>query len=247
MMPGRNGTSSAALISWFVLCASGAFAQAGPAWIDPPGPLPLPQGASPNAQAQTEPVPTRAEPLPDSGAAQVLPHDPASTASTSPVSSEDELVELSASDQRGPQLASLSNRLAGKRRAARDLASAYLDRWSAPNPVALAAAPSFYGSKVTFHGRERDLDSVLAEKRRFSERWPDRDYRHRPETTQVSCDADGVHCTVWSIFDYSARNPRFGRRASGIGAHELVVSFAGGTPIIQSEDSRVLSHRNRNR
>jgi hypothetical protein len=123
---------------------------------------------------------------------------------------------------------------------ARDFAHAYLSLWSAPNRVTLASASSFYGPAVTFHGRTRSIDSVLSEKRRFAERWPDRVYRHRPETTQVDCDDAGDRCSVRSSFDFEAANARNGQRASGIGEHELIVSFASGKPVIVSENSRVI-------
>src|SRR5215211_5539414 len=102
-----------------------------------------------------------------------------------------------------------------REQAARDLAYAYLNLWSAPNRVSLASASSFYGPTVTFHGHTRTIGSVLAEKRRFAERWPDRTYRHRPETTQVACEADGARCTVRSSFDFAARNRRNGHRSLG--------------------------------
>jgi hypothetical protein len=126
--------------------------------------------------------------------------------------------------------------------AAHALAVDYLDFWSAPNPLTLAAASSFYGSTVTFHGRERTIGSVLAEKRRFVERWPQRTYRYRPETTMVACESDGALCTVWAIFDFSAADSGQGRRSLGIGEHELVVNLSNGKPAIVSETSRVL-HR----
>jgi hypothetical protein len=132
----------------------------------------------------------------------------------------------------------------GAGQAARDLAYAYLSRWSAPTRLALASAPSFYGPTVRFHGRTRTLRSVLAEKRRFAERWPERSYRYRPETTRVACERGRSRCMVWSIFEFSAAHPRQGRRSVGIGEHELVISFAGGRPVIAAENSRVL-HRGR--
>ena len=92
------------------------------------------------------------------------------------------------------------------------LAFRYLTLWSAPNRVTLASASSFYGPGVIFHGQTRDIASVIAEKRRFAKRWPDRTYRYRPGTTQVSCEAAGTLCTVWSIFDYSAVDPSGPRR-----------------------------------
>jgi len=102
---------------------------------------------------------------------------------------------------------------------AQALAVSYLNLWSAPNRLTLAAASSFYGPTVKFHGRERTIASVLAEKRRFAERWPQRDYRYRPKTTMVACESDGPHCTVWAIFDYSAANSDQDRRSQGIGEH----------------------------
>jgi hypothetical protein len=125
-------------------------------------------------------------------------------------------------------------------RAARDFAFSYLDFWSAPNRVTLASASSFYGSTVRFHGAMRTRGSVLAEKRRFAQRWPGRTYRYRPETTQVACEAGGAQCTVRSIFDFAVAHSGQGRRSRGIGDHELVVSFSSGRPVIASENSRVL-------
>jgi hypothetical protein len=116
----------------------------------------------------------------------------------------------------------------------------YLNAWSAPNQVTLAAASSFYGPTVKFHGRDRTIGSVLSEKRRFTERWPQRDYRYRPETTMVACESDRSLCTVWAIFDYSAASSDQERRSQGIGEHELVVSLTGAKPVIVAENSRVL-------
>ena len=135
-----------------------------------------------------------------------------------------------------------SDRNTSRAQAAQALAVDYLDLWSAPNRLTLAAASSFYGSTVIFHGRERPVSSVLAEKRRFAERWPQRTYRYRPETAMVACESDGARCTVWTIFDFSAASNGQGRRSLGVGEHELVVSLSSGRPVIVSETSRVL-HR----
>jgi hypothetical protein len=138
------------------------------------------------------------------------------------------------------QTAGESSRNAMRAQAARDLAFNYLNLWSAPNRVTLAEASSFYGSTLRFHGQQRTLGSVVAEKRRFTERWPERTYRYRPETTMVGCETSGERCTVWILFDYLAANPRQGRRSLGIGDHEIVVSFSSGRPVIVAENSRVL-------
>jgi hypothetical protein len=173
-------------------------------------------------QAGVQANPSRVDPPPS--ADHIAPLEPTAPSSAQPRSG----ITLS------------SERITRNEQAARNLAFAYLGLWSAPNTVALASASSFYGPTVRFHGRTRTLGSVLAEKRRFAERWPDRSYRYRPETTQVACEADGAHCTVWSMFDYSASNPRQGRRSRGIGEHELVVDLSSEQPVIASENSRLV-------
>ena len=145
-----------------------------------------------------------------------------------------------ASDKPADQGASVSDQVTPEAQAARALAVDYLNLWSAPNRLTLAAASSFYGPTVMFHGRERTLGSVLAEKRRFTERWPQRSYQYRPETTMVACESDGSRCTVWAIFDFFAANDNQDRHSRGIGEHELVVSLSSGKPVIVAETSRVL-------
>jgi hypothetical protein len=147
-----------------------------------------------------------------------------------------------ASAQWPVQKAQVSDQSALRAQAAQAVAVEYLNLWSAPNRLTLAAASSFYGSTVLFHGRERTLGSVLTEKRRFAERWPKRSYHYRPETTMVACERDGARCTVWAIFDFSAASSDQDRHSLGIGEHELVVNLSDGKPVIASETSRVL-HR----
>jgi hypothetical protein len=134
---------------------------------------------------------------------------------------------------------------AGNRRelAVRDFAFEYLEQWSAPNDRMLATAASFYGPRIGFHGRNRSLASVLAEKRRFAERWPERYYRYRPGTSRVTCEPGGGECTFRSVFDYAASNPVTGKLSRGSGEHVLVVSLAGERPVILSESSRPLRGR----
>jgi hypothetical protein len=135
---------------------------------------------------------------------------------------------------------SVGSRTQKLEQAARDLTFRYLEVWSTPKRVTLASVAPFYDATVAFHGKRRPLTSVVAEKRRFAKRWPRRDYRHRPEATQVTCE-DGVpRCTVRASFDFNASNDGQSRRSEGLGEHELVLSFSSGRPIIVSEDSRVI-------
>ena len=144
------------------------------------------------------------------------------------------------SAQWADQKARMSDQATLRAQDAQNLVVKYLNLWSAPNRVTLSVASSFYGPTVLFHGRERTIGSVLAEKRRFTARWPQRNYRYRPGTTMVACESDGSRCTVWAIFDFSAARPDQDRRSHGIGEHELVVKLSRGRPVIVAETSRVL-------
>jgi hypothetical protein len=135
---------------------------------------------------------------------------------------------------------SVVNRIGAREQDARNLAQSYLSLWSASNQRTLQATPAFYGSEVMFHGRSMSFGALLAEKRRFVQRWPNRSYRYRTGTMGVKCDPNGRSCTIRSTFDFDAANARFSRRSRGVATHELVVSFAGKQPIIVAENSRVL-------
>jgi hypothetical protein len=245
MLSGWCRASVAAYVTPALLIGPAAFAQAGTAWIDPPAasvqqeqkPLDAPLNvATPRLEAdgRIERKQLGVEsPRTSDASASTRQEVPASSSEADPAA-------FPMPVDRPIRLTSMKDPLVEKKYAARDLAFTYLNRWSAPNSVTLASAASFYGPSVHFHGQTRSRASLIAEKRRFAERWPDRSYRYRPETTQISCEADGARCTVWSIFDYTARHPQKGRRSRGIGTHEIVVSFSGSTPVIASEDSRVL-------
>ena len=128
---------------------------------------------------------------------------------------------------------------------ARNLAQNYLSVWSASNYQTLQATPGFYGSEVRFHGRSMSTAALLAEKRRFVQRWPNRRYRYEPGAMGVRCNSAGTSCIVRSTFAFDASNAKLGRRSRGVGAHELVVNFAGNRPVIASENSRVLRRGSR--
>ncbi len=150
-----------------------------------------------------------------------------------------------APSQRTAQQSSPPRRAGTREEDARRLAQNYLSVWSASNHQTLRATPGFYGSTVRFHGRSMSLAALLAEKRRFVHRWPDRTYRYEPGAMDVRCDTTGESCIVRSTFDFDASNARLGRRSRGVGAHELVVSFADDRPVITSENSRVVRRGSR--
>lgn len=123
---------------------------------------------------------------------------------------------------------------------ARRLSLDYLDSVSAPNGAALAAAPHFYGGSVRFHGRTLSIGALMAEKRNFMRRWPERHYEPQGEP-RVACDGASATCLVRVVHDFTAVSPARGARSQGVAELTLTVSFANGAPVIVSEASRVLS------
>lgn len=126
--------------------------------------------------------------------------------------------------------------------ASQRLARDYLASISGPNGTTLAAAPGFYGSQVVFHGRSMSVASVMAEKRRFVRRWPERRYRPRPDSLRTACNAGLAVCQVRATVDFVAFSPERGARSQGTVDVELAVSLAGARPVIIAETSRVV-HR----
>jgi hypothetical protein len=133
-----------------------------------------------------------------------------------------------------------ARRVSTREEDARKLAQNYLRVWSLSNDQTIRTTPHFYGPEVRFHGRSMSMAALLAEKRRFVQRWPNRQYRYQPGAMGVSCNSAGTSCSVRSTFAFDASNAKLGRRSRGVGAHELVVNFAGNRPVIVSENSRVL-------
>lgn len=130
-------------------------------------------------------------------------------------------------------------RFSGWAGTAQRLSEAYLDSVSSPGDEMVAAAPRFYGPQVRFHGRTMSLAALMAEKRRFVRRWPERRYDPQGEP-RVSCNAATQSCLVRTVHDFTAASPGRGARSQGVGELMLTVSFASGRPVIVEEASRVL-------
>jgi hypothetical protein len=115
------------------------------------------------------------------------------------------------------------------------LAERYLELWSSPNDEMIEATPELYASSVRYYGRRIDRAALLAQKRRFADRWPVRSYRHRPGSIRAACEERTRICLVRSVYDYSVENPRSGKQGRGSSGLTIGVSLAGERPLIVSE------------
>ena len=254
---------TALLVALLALSGQAALAQAGRPWVDPPAePGPAPQ-ASP---APALPAPAPSEPPPAQTAAPppavIQPEPvspPVSTAQPrldpapepAPARRPQQPAQAAPPVQPAPPAVAAQPREPRETRYSRDSAAksfaiSYLHSWSGANDSVLESTADFYGPQVLFHGRTISMRALFDEKRRFVQRWPERDYRPRPESMGVVCNPAGEICTVHAVFDFVAANPARGRRSEGTGALQLIVQFIGNKPIIVAEHSTLLG-QDRNR
>ncbi|WP_262271128.1 hypothetical protein [Microvirga yunnanensis] len=263
MQIGRPLTSITALLALLTAAPPMAVAQTGRTWVDPPAlgaasPPPSPPAspapatplpAAPAPQAATPPpAPLPAPEAPPTRSAQ--PQEPVARPDAPPVRQAEppaaapSAPTVTARPQKDPDADKRGDRAS----VAKNFAIDYLQSWSASNDVALEATAAFYAPRILFHGREVTMQRLFNEKRRFVRRWPERDYRPRPDGIGTVCNPAGEICTVHAVFDFTASSPKRRRVSQGTGALQLIVQFIGDKPVIVAEHSTLLGQdRRRNR
>ncbi|MGY2047646.1 hypothetical protein [Methylobacterium sp. JK268] len=233
--------------------------EAKPGWVDPPSKVAAPAAvtAKPDSAKVARDAPGKDGPKPDLAAhpaasprkletvartEKAARHPAASVARRETPHRPVRLAIRPAPQPALPAPAPVSNeRVVGWAVAAQDLTRDYFSTFSQPNGVSFATQPRFYAQRVVFHGQPMTLAALLAEKRRFFARWPERRYRARPDSIRTACNSGIATCQVDSTVDFVAMNPERGARSQGTVAVRLGVSFADGRPVIVSETSRVIS------
>jgi hypothetical protein len=230
-----------------------AAAQTGRAWVDPPaegGAAPS-QAPKPQNETPVSPPPQAATPAPATPPMQsaqpatpaVKPDAPPSRQAEPPPAAAPSAPAVAAQPLKDPD----ADKRSARASVAKNFAIDYLESWSASNDVALEATAAFYAPRVLFHGREVSMQRLFNEKRRFVRRWPERDYRPRPNAMGTVCNPAGEVCTVHAVFDFTASHPKRRRVSQGTGALQLIVHFIGDKPVIVAEHSTLLGQeRKRN-
>ena len=221
-------------------------------WVEPPATLePAPERPPPEEPAPQPPVPPAPAPpaptpppSPDPAPAQTA-RPPAAEAQPQPAppaaarSAPEPAPDPPSRSVRGARLPTPPEITLARR--AELLTLEYLQFWSSPNRVTLSTMPTFYGREVLFHGRRMSLSELMAEKRRFARRWPDRTYTARPDSLAIRCEVEARTCEVFTLVDFTAVSAARGQRSEGATALELTIAMAGGQPTILVENSRVVS------
>lgn len=103
---------------------------------------------------------------------------------------------------------------------------------------ALTMVRNTYADWVNYYGKKSSFSSVYADKQRYFERWPKRNYRIREDTLRVSC--DGTYCMVSGVLDWQVSSPVRKKNASGVAYFEYLLERVAGNLRVVSEDGKVL-------
>lgn len=108
----------------------------------------------------------------------------------------------------------------------------------------LGRLPSFgslYADQVSYHGKLATRQSVLDDKVKFANRWPERKYQLNTQGLVATCDQSSSTCTVTGILDWQVRSSS--RKASSSGKARFTYSLArqGLSFVVVSENSSVLT------
>ena len=125
-------------------------------------------------------------------------------------------------------------------------------RWSETNAAGLAWLDPLYADEVNFYGNTISRAKVLTEKRLFTERWPERNYRIQPKSMNAVCDESRpgltqplpqeipLECIVTGTVEWQTRSPARNAAASGLSGFTYVLRASGGTFLIKGEQGGAL-------
>ena len=103
---------------------------------------------------------------------------------------------------------------------------------------------SVYPPIVDYYGKPATRESILKEKFNFIRRWPIRQTWLPPgePSPTISCSDATAECEITGVRDFDAVSPERGVRSVGAVRYSYTVRFAGGSPQIVAEDSKIVSH-----
>ena len=118
--------------------------------------------------------------------------------------------------------------------------NAVISKWSDTNPAGLAGFDSLYAAEIDYFGKRLSRDAVLADKRRFAKRWPERTYK--VQSSYAECNAS--ECFVDGSVEWETRSPARKAMASGVAGFSYVLMPLGETFVIKRESGHVRLRRN---
>jgi hypothetical protein len=111
--------------------------------------------------------------------------------------------------------------------------------WSEPNAETLRALEDLYVDKVFYHGKLTPRQAVLADKRHFADRWPQRTYKIRPRSVSATCNAASEVCRVQGTMDRELANPATNTKSHDVASFDFNIARSGDALKIAAETSSV--------
>ena len=121
---------------------------------------------------------------------------------------------------------------------ARSFVTAIQSRWSDANSAELGWLDSLYAYEVDYYGKRLSRDAVLADKRRFAERWPERTYRIQANSMMAQCSASD--CVVTGNIEWEARSRARNAACNGTATFAFALIVSAGKFFISGENGVVI-------
>ena len=96
-----------------------------------------------------------------------------------------------------------------------------------------------YAPYVSYYDKRVDRATLIRDKARFVHRWPQRSYRLREESLDVSCDTSDL-CMVTGLVDFECRSAERHAVSTGVARFYSGIWFQGGNGQIVAEQSDVI-------
>lgn len=119
----------------------------------------------------------------------------------------------------------------------------YFVAGSADAGTAITQMGSLYGASVTYYGKQTSRTGVLADKRAFLRRWPERLYIPVERSMAVKCSSVTQSCRVTGNIQFECRSYTREDYSAGLASFAITVDVSASNTFIAGESSKVLVRR----
>lgn len=110
------------------------------------------------------------------------------------------------------------------------------------SPDVLSKFKQDYAALIDYYGKVVNRNTVMQEKTRFVQRWPQRDYRLRQNSIAVACKNETEKlCMVSGLVDFECRSSERHATSTGVARFDAAILFEEDSPRIIGESSKVVA------
>jgi ATP-dependent protease ClpP protease subunit len=121
----------------------------------------------------------------------------------------------------------------------------FFNQWSVVSEARLISALAInYADNVEYYGAKKTVGNVLADKKKWLQRWPIQNYQVRLESMTTNCVETMLECMATGIVDWAVKSPE--RSTSAIGSSRFSFYLGKVSPerfVIMRENSVVLTNQ----